>query len=81
MGLVMYTVYPDGLNSTILSQGCVLGAASSVSRAGGMYIPRMQEGLLIAQVQLRVNQWSCPLNGLPQQKEMINGLRDGGKRR
>lgn len=32
---------PDGLHTTLLSQGCILGAAASVGRASAMHNPRM----------------------------------------
>ena len=36
---------PDGLNNTLLSQGCVLEVAVSVETLGRMYIPRTGEGV------------------------------------
>ena len=33
--------HPDGLHITLLSQGCVLGAGSSVGKAILLYIPRI----------------------------------------
>lgn len=35
----------DGLNNTLLSQGCVLEVITSVGTVGGMYIPRAGEGV------------------------------------
>lgn len=32
---------PDGVHTTLLSQGCILGAAASVGRASAMHNPRM----------------------------------------
>ena len=35
-----YLHHPNGLNNTLLFQGCVLGAASIVGKASRMYISR-----------------------------------------
>ena len=53
-----HTYHPDGLNNTVLSQGCVL------ETTGRMYIPRTGEGVRNQQVpgsSSRVSQWSHPL--------------------
>ena len=36
---------PDGLNNTLLSQGCVLETVSTMGRVGEMYMPRSREGV------------------------------------
>lgn len=36
---------PDGLNNTVLSQGCILGVAVSVGIVGGKYNPGTGEGM------------------------------------
>lgn len=54
----------------IISQVCVLGAASGVGKASRMYIPRTGERVRSLQLprlpgsSSRVNQWSCPLDDL-----------------
>lgn len=47
--------HPEGLDTTSLSQGCVLGAACSVGKAGRTHVPRAGRGEapLTAQVQLK----------------------------
>lgn len=40
-----HTYYQDDLKNTLLSQVCVLGAASNLGKANGMHIPRIGEGM------------------------------------
>lgn len=40
-----HTFNPDGLNNSLLSQVCVLGAACSMGKASRMHIPRLREGV------------------------------------
>lgn len=40
----IHVEYTDGLNSTLLSQGCVPGAASSMGEAGRTHIPKTGKG-------------------------------------
>lgn len=42
-----YVYSPDGLNNTLLSQGCILKAPPSVVTMDGMPIPRIGEGVRI----------------------------------
>ena len=36
---------PDGFNSTLLSQGCILGTAPTEGKVGRVYIPRTGKGV------------------------------------
>lgn len=62
---------PDHLSNILLSQSYNLETAASIGIRGRKYIPRTGDGvrcLLLPGSSLRVNRWSCPLDGLPQQK-------------
>lgn len=61
--------HADGLNNTLVSQGCVLEAAFNAGKAGRTHISSIQERVRSLQVpgsNLRVNWWSCPLDDLLQ---------------
>ena len=61
---------PEGLNGTLLSQGCILETSPCVGVVGGTYVPRTGEGgeeSLIAWVQLQGQPATHPLNDLLQQ--------------
>lgn len=54
---------PEGLNKTLLPQGCALGTAPSVGTMGRAYIPRTGEGPRSLQLPWSsswVNHQSCP---------------------
>lgn len=58
---------PDGLNNTLLSQGCVSEMAPDLGTVGKAYIPRTgEEGMSLQLVRssLRVNKQPYPLNAL-----------------
>ena len=62
---------PDGLDSTLLSQGCILETAPTVGTVGRMYIPMTEERVRSFRMlgsSLWVNQQSHPLNDLFQQR-------------
>lgn len=60
--------HPDSLNSTFLSQGCILGIASGngESKWNTHSKDGEREGRPIAWAQLRANRQSCLLDDLPQ---------------
>ena len=61
---------PDGLSNTLLSQGCVLGAALTMGMVGRMFILRTEEemrSLWLPGSSSWVNQQLCPLRDLFQQ--------------
>lgn len=50
-----HVYHPDGLLTTLLPQGCILGTVPSVELAGGTRIPRTRDGM------------RCPVSQLPDQ--------------
>ena len=69
-----HIVHPDGLNNTLLSQGCFLEAASDSGKTGRTHISSIWERVRSLQESgsnLRVNWWSCPLDDLLQHRYII----------
>ena len=65
---------PDGLNYTLLSQGCILEMAPVVGIRGMMSISRAGQGvrsLLLPRAISIIKWWSHPLDDLSQQTDVI----------
>lgn len=63
---------PNGINSTLCFQGCVLEMASSVGTVGRIYSPRKGKPVRcfqLAVTSLQVNQWLCSINDLFYQRQ------------
>ena len=66
--LIHHISHLDGLNNTLISQGCVLENGFTVEAVSRMYIPRTEvRSLQLPGSSWRVNRQSCPLNDLLQQ--------------